>query len=184
MNLHSYSHKTSSSFRTFPCDRFIQNDLTQNVFNDGYFIDNSIIMEHIALNRKLIIYTNGCCECEIVLKDIDPIINVKSVVDEFINDPNNCEDELLNETKKRYLDNVDFGDAEIIPVKRLVFGCEGIVKKNLTSVGLSESSPVIVEEKKAKMKKVCHVIDLTDEFQTTEYVEEVFNVVEVVDLSD
>jgi len=28
------------------------------------------------------------------------------------------------------------------------------------------------------------VIDLTDEFQTTEYVEEVFNVVEVVDLSD
>jgi len=79
MNLNDYSHKTSSSFRTFPSDRIILNDLTQNVCNNGYFIDNSIIMEHISLNQKLIIYTNGCIDCEIVLKDIDPIINEKLV---------------------------------------------------------------------------------------------------------
>ena len=184
MNLHDYSHKTSSSFRTFPSERIIPNDLTQNVFNDGYFIDNSIIMENIALNRKLIIYTKGCFECEIVFKDIDPIINEKTGVDELINDPNNCEDELRNEPMKKYLDNVDFVDSEIIHSKRLVSGREGIVKKNSTSVGPSESSPVIVEEKGAKIRKVCHVIDLTDEFKTTEYLEEVFNVVEVVDLSN
>jgi len=93
------------------------------------------------------------------------------------------DDEVLNETMKKYLDNVDFGDSEIIPAKRLVCDREGILKKNVTSVGPSESCPVIVEDKRLKIKKVCHVIDLTDEFNTTEYVEEVFNVVEVIDLS-
>jgi hypothetical protein len=156
MNLDSYSHKASSSFPTFPSDRIILSDLTQNVLNDGYFIDNSIIMENIALNRKLIIYTNGCLECEIVLKDIDPIITEKTGVDESINDPNNCKDELLNEPIKKYLDNVDFVDSEIIHSKRLVSVLEGIVKKTTT----------------------------TDDFKTTEYVEEGFNIVEVVDLSN
>ena len=141
-------------------------------------------MENIALNRKLIIYTNSCVECEIVLKDIDPIINEKADVDELINDPNNCEDELLNEPMKKYLDNVDFVDSEIIHAKRLASGREGIVKKNSTSVGPLESSPVIVEEKRAKIRIVCHVIDLTDEFDTSEYKEEVFTSVEVVDLSN
>ena len=184
MNLNDYSHKTSSSFRTFPSDRIILNDLTQNVCNDGYFIDNSIIMENISLNRKLIIYTNGCIDCEILLKDIDPIINEKTGVDELINDSNNCEGELLNESMKKYLDNVDFVDSEIIHAKRMASGGEGIVKKTNTSVGPSESSPVIVEEKEAKIRKVCHVIDLTDEFNTSEYIEEVFTIVEVVDLSN
>ena len=44
----------------------------------------------------------------------------------------------------------------------------------------SASCPVIIEEKKAKKakyRKFRTVIDLTDEFNTTEYVEEVFSVV-------
>ena len=112
------------------------------------------------------------------------IINEKTGVDELINDPNNCEGELLNEPMKKYLDNVDVVDSEIVHAKRMASGGEGIVKKTNTSVGPSESSPVIVEEKKAKIRKVCQVIDLTDEFNTSEYIEEVFTIVEVVDLSN
>jgi hypothetical protein len=99
------------------------------------------------------------------------------IIDELYND------ELLNEPMKN-LDNVDFVDTEIIHSKRLVSVHQGIVTKPSTSVGPSMTNPLIVKEKRAKIRKVYHVIDLTDDFKTTEYEEESFNVVEVVDLSN
>jgi hypothetical protein len=61
---------------------------------------------------------------------------------------------------------------------------EGIVGKNVTSVRQSKLCPVDIEENRTKYRKFCTVIVLTDEFTPTEYVEKVFSIVEVINLSN
>ena len=118
--------------------------------------------------------------------------------DDFYLDTESLEcydDELLNEKMKGYLDNVDYDNSAILPSKKpiSVHYSTNTKKRPLDDdehlhVTPEKTALDIFEEKvsvcPSKYRNFRTVIDLTDEFNTTEYVEEVFSVVEVVDLTN
>jgi hypothetical protein len=115
--------------------------------------------------------------------------------DDFYLDTESLEcydDELLNEKMKGYLDK-DYDNSAILPssnAKKRPFDDDDHLhvtpEKTALDIFQEKVSEVanLTSACSSKYRNFRTVIDLTDEFNTTEYVEEVFSVVEVVDLTN